>query len=570
MPLPFPPTILLAVGGLLLVGGRWVRDARWVAGLWFVAWIYVAYALTASGIAVDDAAARVVSRSLWRADRLAVSGEWLALAIGLLFGVGSIGMTSRGGTAHERFGFLSFLIAGVMLVVSAHDAITLALSLEIVQFASVALHRLELDARCLADAVKDAAHGLPRQANLSRDDASLWLGLIASLCVWLGLAFAASLTASTQFEDMRIVLAQAYSPGPGRVAIGAGSKLGLLAMGLIVTGIGSRIGLVPWRAMLAENVLRVGYWTSGCVLVSGQLAGLFALARLCGTVWIGFASELIVLLIVLSSATLAIAGGLNARGLSTGEGSLRRWLVAFTMLHGAWLLIGVIAATGDLAAPENSLSVATGQPGALSLLIFSTAASLLGLTGLFLLLNHLARGDRDIEFLDELLGLGQLSPVTATGLMIVLASLIGHPPLWGCSGQWLLLVSGFNTRAVVATGTLSVVSHQGVIVLLIVATLSSLIAAAVVVQFARVMFLEDPISRTRPQGGRASLVAGLSVALALITVGLFPSKLLVVINGANQSLRIAPHAAPAGKPSGSATASALSTLRNGVGWPGLD
>ncbi len=544
MPLPFPPTIMLAAGGLLLVGGRWLREARGIACLWFAAWLYAAYSLAATGIAVDDATVRVAVRSVWMADRLAVSGEWLALTIGLLFGIGSIGMTARGGATHERFGFLSFLIAGVMLVVSANDAITLVLSLEIVQFAAVALRRLELDAKV------EAAQ--PSHGSL---EASVWLSLAASLCVWLGFALMSSLTASTQFEDMRAVLTQAYNPGPGRVAIGAGSKLGLLAIGLVVAGIGSRIGLVPWRAILAENVHGVGYWTGGCVVLSGQLAGLFALARLCGTVWIGFAGELIVLLIVLSVATLTVAGGLFARGLAKGEGTLRRWLIALTMLHGAWQLIGVIAAMGDLAAPETSLSAATGQPGALSLLIFSTAASLLGLAGLFLLLNHLARGGRDIEFLDELLGLGQLAPVTATGLMIVLASLIGHPPLWGCWGQWLLLVSGFNTRAIVASGTASVAPHQGVIALLIVATISSLLAAAVVIQFARVMFLEAPISRTPPQGGRASLVAGLGVALALVTVGLCPARLLVVLIDTNHPHPSVPHVAPAGKSTGSATAS---------------
>ncbi len=553
MPLPFPPTILLAIGGLLLAGRPWLRDVRWGASLWLVAWLYSAYSLAMYGSTLGDAAARAAVDSVWVvADVLAMSGQWLALALGLLFGVGSISLTAREGATPERLGFLSFLIAGVMLVVCANDAITLALSLEIVQFAVIALRRMELDAR---------SHFIPHQVGEfrpSRDEATQWLGIAASLCVWLGLALAASVTASTQFDSMRLVLAQAYSPGPGRLGIGAGSKLGLLAIGLVVTGISSRMGLVPWQSILSENVRGVGYWTSGCVVLCSQLAGVLALARLCGTVWIGFAGELIVLLIVLSATTFAVAGGLTARSLSQGEGTLRRWLIALTMLHGAWLLIGALGATAELAAPENSLSAATGQPSALSLLVFSASASLLGLAGLFLLFNHLARGDRDIEYLDELFGLGELAPVTATGLMIVLASLIGHPPLWGCSGLWSMQVVGFHVRAVDTTGALSIAPHPGVIVLLIVATLSTLLSAAVVVQFARVLFLEAPISRMRPQGRRASLGAGLCVATVLAVVGLVPSQLLVVLTTRTyKPLPAAPQEGPLGKTTGSATANGV-------------
>ena len=545
MPLPLPPTILLAVGGLLLVAGRWVRDARWCAVAWVAGWLYAAFLLATSGFLPMDSAARAALRSVWAADELAVVGQGLALAFGLMFGVGSFGMMSRGGAA-ERLGFLSFLVAGVMLVTAANDAISLALSLEIVQFASHALRRTGR-----ADETRPAPTDRTERDS-PRGETCLWLGIIASICVWLGIALGAGVWASTQFEEVRMVLAQAYSPGPGRVAIGAGSKLGLLAIGLIVTGLSCRIGLVPWQAVFVETVRGCGYWTGGCVLLGGQLAGVMGLARLCGTVWIGFGSELTVLLIVLSGATFVVAGGLAARGLAVGEGTLRRWLIAFVMLHGAWLLVGVIAATADLAAPENSLAAAAGQPGALAILLFSTGASLVGLSGLFLLLSHLRRGDREVEYLDELLGLGRLAPAAAISLMIVLASLIGHPPLWGCWGQWLLVVAGFNVRA--AVGASNVLPNHGVIVLLLVGTLATLLMAAVVIRFARVMFLEEPVSRALPQGGRALLGVGLFAALVLVGLGLFPSRLLGRLSGVREIRPVAPQDLPAGTKAGSATA----------------
>ena len=110
MPLPLPPTILLAVGGLLLVAGPWVRDARWSAVAWLAGWLCASYLLAMSGLAPMDAAARMALRSVWAADELAVTGQWLALSFGLMFGVGSLGMASRGGGSAERFGFLSFLV----------------------------------------------------------------------------------------------------------------------------------------------------------------------------------------------------------------------------------------------------------------------------------------------------------------------------------------------------------------------------------------------------------------------------------------------------------------------------
>lgn len=534
MPLPLAPTFLLAGGGVLLASAGWLKSGRWAGAVWLGAWLCAAYALATRGFMPLDSAARLV----WAADELAFVGQGLALLFGLLLGVGCVTPRSRGSVSVERGGFLLFLTAGVMLVTSANDAITLALAWEIVSFVSLALRRI--------DAGKEVIS--PQQ------DAGLWMSMSSSLCLWLGIALGSVVWASTQFDEVRMVLAQAYRPGPGRLAIGAGSKLGLLAMGLMVMGLASRIGLVPWQGACAAQARGVGYWTSGCAMIGGQLAGGLALVRLCGTVWIGFAGELIVLLIVMSVATFFVAGALAARGLMAGEGSLRRWLTAFVLLHGAWLLVGVIASIADLAAPESSLAATPGQPGAISMVLFSMGASLCGLSGLSLLLVHLAREAREVEYVDELLGLGQLAPTTAIALMIVLASLAGVPMTGGFWGRWLLVVSGFQVRGI--DGASDVAPHQGVIVLLIVATVASFLLMAVVVRFGRVMFLEEPVSRVMPQGGRAAWVAGGLAALLLLVVGVCPARWLAPLSSRPVMRVITPQEPPAGKERSEATAAA--------------
>ena len=48
MPLPIAPTILLAVGGLLLAFGRWIKNPRLCGSFWLVAWVSAFYALVAN------------------------------------------------------------------------------------------------------------------------------------------------------------------------------------------------------------------------------------------------------------------------------------------------------------------------------------------------------------------------------------------------------------------------------------------------------------------------------------------------------------------------------------------
>ena len=561
MPIPAAPTLLLAVGGVALILSRWVRSSRWYEGVWLAAMLGAAWLIITGDVPPDAVAAGDVPRLIWSTDPFAVAAQWLALVLGSLFGIGSFGIRSLDDRTAERLGFLCFLIAGAMLVGSANDLVTMALSAEIVQFASWALRKIDRleTADRQRDLNPDRRHDSDSNGQPPRDEVCLWLGIATSCCLWLGIALLANVTASTQFDEIRLTLTDAYVPGDGHTVIGAGSKLGLLAIGLIVAGLGGRIGLVPWQVAFIEGSRHVGYWTAGCVLVGGQLTGVLGLARLCGYVWVGYRDEMLVLLLVVAGLTCVVSGALAGLGLMNGEGRLRRWATSIPMLHAAWLTVGLMAATADLATPDQSLAAAGGQPGSLALLLFALGAGQLGLAGLFLLLSYLSRDDREVEFIDELLGLGRLQPVPAAALLVVLASLIGQPPLWGFWGNWLLMVAGLNVRA--AGGHDGAAPHAGLILLVIAATIATLLTAGVVIRFARVMLLEQPIARTLPQGRRASLVTGCGCAVLLLLIGLFPARLLSVLSGVRVHDTKPGTVEPSGSNRGAATARLDSTAR---------
>lgn len=539
MSIPAAPTLLMAVGGIALILSRWVSRSRWYEVIWLLAMLGTA-GLLLTGDEVSVQASEGVSP--WIGDLYAVIGQWLALLFGFLFGMGSFGVRSDVDRTAERLGFLSFAVAGVMLVVSSHELVTMALAAEIVQFASWGLRR--------TDSLEGA---LPGSADESTTDRwSLWIGVVMSSCLWLGIALLANVTGATQFDEIRSILVDAYTPGPNRAVIGQGSKLGLLAMGLIVAGFGARLGLVPWHLGLIENARGVRYWTAGCIIVSSQLAGVLALGRLCGMVLIGYREEMLVLLMVLAGLSAVAATGLAALGLMNGEGRLRRLVIAVSLLQGAWLTLGLISVVADLAAREQSLAAAGRQPGALGLLLFATGSGTLGLSGLFLVFSYVSKYDRDIEFFDEFLGLGGQHPLPAMVLLALLGSLVGHPPLWGFWSNWLLMVAGLNVRA--SGGSDQMAPQAALILLVVVLAIASLMAAASLIQMSRILLLEPPLAAPVLQGKRSALIVSAGCAVLLLLVGLSPARVLgIVADVRGPEIKSSPES-PTGSNKGSATA----------------
>lgn len=545
MPIPAVPTLLLAIGGIWLIVGRWVSSSRWGDWIWVSAQLVVATAMLMEQNPPVGGSVGHLADEVWLADSLSAATQWYAWGLGLLLGIGCLGGRSPADRSMERHGFLSIQTAGIMLIGSANDLVALALAAEVVQFASWALRKVDRLER-------QSAMGETRTGQ-SEIDFSVWIGITTSCCLWLGIALLANVTATTQFDQIRHLLSSIYVPDSGRIVIGSGSKLGLLAIGLIIGGFGSRLGLFPWQIGFLEYARDTSYWTAGCTILAGQLSGVIALSRLCGAIYVGYRDDISVMLLALAGLTGVVAGALAGLGLMNGEGRLRRWAVSIPMLHSAWFTIGLLAANADAAAPEMGLGAVEGQPSSLAILLFAVAASQIGLAGFYLLLSYLSRETREVEFVDELLGLWRLYPLPAASLLVILASLIGQPPLWGFWSNWLIMVAGLNVR--VSDGRENTMPHVGIIVAIVALTIATLMTAGVVIRFARTILLEQPISTNDPRGRRSALFVGSICAAVLLLVGLFPARILVAVSTVRGiELKTTPDG-PAGKHRGSATAS---------------
>ena len=230
-----------------------------------------------------------------------------------------------------------------------------------------------------------------------------------------------------------------------------------LAVLLTLTGVAIRLGLAPFQWLAVEGGLSVTPLGAGAL--GGLLVGVAAIvaARLLGgleSVSMAWSPWLAVL-----SAAAMLLGGLRAA------------TAGFPRAVAAWLLVAQVGwVTAGLAAHDRR-----GSAGALlvlgALLLAATAAP------------ALARGEEGLQ----LAALRRNQPLRALGLVVLLLSLAGVPPLAGFVGQ-------FAVAAELVRSNLAW--------LLAVGLLGSLLSVVAAVRVIRLLYLET--SPDQPRAGRGA------------------------------------------------------------------
>ena len=521
MPLPTPPTMLLAAAGLAMVSGRYLHFR--FNGIWgtyyVVAILVAAYGLWSDPIATPGAIGGLDIRRVWINDPLAISEQWLVLAFGLLSGVALFDSTLGARDSFCRYGFLLFVISGLMLVARSNDFLSLGMSLEIVSLATIALQRF-------SDSPREAttSHHAATSDLESPRAVSTWFGWLASGWMWFGIALLSNALATTQFDASQLVLIETYDPGGGQLAIGTPSKFVLLAVGLITLSLFARMGLVPFHFGFGVSPQSRSIPSSGFAMLVGQLAGSVALTRLCGCVFVGLGQPLTVLMIVVCLATFSFAGVMAVRSLAPGVRSIQRWLTCLMLLQSAWLGVGLMIATNELDHPDARWGAFPEQNETLGLIVFSQFAGFLSCGGIYWILGHLARVDRGVEFLEDVKGLGQFAPSASFALIVSLASSIGCPWTAGGWGRWLLALAGHNVH--IKSTSSFLLPHAGLRLAILMGTIATVLIAGIVVRLIREIVLEPPLARPIAIGGRGPLIAGMIATFASLLVGVAPQLVL--------------------------------------------
>ena len=364
--------------------------------------------------------------------------------------------------------------AGMLMMISANDLISLYLGLEL---QSLALYVVAAFRR---DDLRSSEAGLKYFV----------LGALSSGMLLYGASLIYGFTGSTSFT----AIAAAAARG------GAGQNIGLITgLVFLLVGLAFKISAVPFHMWTPDVYEGAPTPVTAFFSAAPKVAAMALLMRvLLG----GFAGvkpqwqQVVVMLSILSMGLGAFA--------AIGQSNIKRLLAYSAIGNVGYALIGLAAAS-----PE-------GVRGVIIYLVIYVAMTL----GAFACVLSMRRRDGMVEEIDELAGLAQTNLGMATLLAILLFSLAGIPPLAGFFAKFYVFVAAVK---------------EGMWALAVLGVLASVVGAYYYVRIVKVMFFDEPRERFASIPTKAASVMGVAGLLMLLYV-VWPAPLVEAADRAARSL----------------------------------
>jgi NADH-quinone oxidoreductase subunit N len=413
--------------------------------------------------------------------------------------------------AAEYHACLLVITAGMCLVGSANELITLFLALEMVSIPTYVLLYL------------------PRSGTPAQEAAMKYflLSVFSSALLLFGFSYLYGMGGTTNLTALAGGLDRTPATGlPG---------VGLVALVMVVAGLGFRVAAVPFH-FYAPDVYQ-GAPTAAAALLAfvPKVAGFVALLHLLGFVpHEGTAAAQVLatqgppmvlgpqvphVLWILAMVTMTLGNVLALL-----QDNVKRMLAYSSVAHAGYVLIGFVVARYPTTA---------GASGVEAVLFYLVAYGAMTI-GAFAVLVYLSTPGRQVQKVDDLAGLAQSHPAAALFMGLFLFSLIGIPWTAGFVGKFLLFAGAL---AVQPEGTPPLLFR----LLAVVGVLNAAIGAWYYLRVVTVMFLRAPLHP--PERPRPSPVLAALAVCAIVTVaaGVYPKVLLAPVQWALPST--APEAA---------------------------
>ena len=460
--LPALPELLLAALALVLVlvaafGGEGARNARRVTRI-SLGGILLALALIWFGAANDETA----FGGMHRADSFTDYMKILVLlgTFGALYM--SITPLAKDGIDKPEFPILVLLaLVGMMLMISANDLMSLYMAIELQSLP------LYIVAAMRTKSLRSSEAGLKY----------FLLGALSSGLLLYGASLVYGFAGTTSFTGIAAAVSSDQLP-----------SVFIVGMVFMISGIAFKVSAAPFHMWTPDVYEGSPSPVTALFAIAPKVAAMALLMRLTCSAFGAIADQWSQVLIAVSIASMVV-GALGA----IMQNDIKRMMAYSSIAHMGYALAGLAAGT---------------QQGALGVVIYMTGYIFMG-AGSFSIILLMRRDGQAVTKIGDLQGLSSTHPTLALGMMVMMFSMAGIPPLAGFFGKWYVFLAAVNA---------------GLIPLAVIGVLMSVVGAFYYLRIIRIMYFEDanePLDAEIPVSNK--IVLGVSIAVILLFfVGLSP------------------------------------------------
>ena len=390
----------------------------------------------------------------------------------------------------EYYSLILMSTAGMMLLGSTLDLITIYIALELTALPLAALAAL-------------AGSGRASEAGLK----FLILSALSSALLLYGMVWVYGFAGSTQLGEIGAAVA-------GRGGDGAlGGHALTLGIVLIVAGFGFKISSVPFQMWVPDVYEGAPTPVTAFLSVASKAAGFAVILRV---FYVAFPDPLVSVDWSALFAVLAILSMTLGNFVAIAQRGMKRMLAYSTIAHAGYIMVGLAA----IAARGSGEGTPEGPTGVIFYLVGYAATNLAAFAAVIAIADRVG-SDR----IGDLAGMGRRSPWLAAALAFSLISLTGIPPAVG----FMIKLNIFSAAAA-----------AGLSWLVLAGALNSVVSAYYYLRVVKVMYLSEPERKDRVAADRPmQLALGVSAA-ALLFFGLYPAPLIRAASTAAEALGAGP------------------------------
>jgi len=460
--LPALPEMLLATLALVLVlvaayGGEGASNARRVTRI-ALGGIVLALALIWSGTTGDETA----FGGMFRADSFADYMKILVLlgTFGALYM--SITPLAKDDINKPEFALLVMLaLVGMMLMISANDLMSLYMAVELQSLP------LYVVAAMRTNSLRSSEAGLKY----------FLLGALSSGMLLYGASLVYGFAGTTSFSGIAAAVSADQLPA-----------VFIVGMVFMVSGIAFKISAAPFHMWTPDVYQGSPSPVTALFAIAPKVAAMALMMRLTYGAFGSIEAEWSQVLVALSIASMLV-GALGA----IMQTDIKRMMAYSSIAHMGYALAGLAAGT---------------QQGALGVMIYMTGYIFMS-AGAFAIILLMRRDGQSATRIADLQGLSRTHPMLALGLMVMMFSMAGIPPLAGFFGKWYVFLAAVNA---------------GLIPLAVIGVVMSVVGAFYYLRIIKIMYFEDtdePLDTEIPVANK--IVLGVSIVVILLFfVGLSP------------------------------------------------